>query len=84
MLWWIMGITWRFSRVGQFAAGDGDKANDHTLTMEEMPLLQIPLVQYSSGNFMRIYYLITWSMMAIMCGCSILATLCTCIAAMCK
>jgi len=81
LAWWITGIVWRFNRVGQFAAGDGDKAADHSMTMEELPLAQSAMVQYSSGNFMRIYYLITWSLMAIACGCGILGALCTCVAA---
>ena len=84
LAWWITGIIWRFNRVGQFAAGDGDKAADHTRTIDELSLGQAALVQTSSGNFMRIYYLITWSMMAIMCGCTILFSLCGCIMAMCK
>jgi len=86
LAWWICGIIWRFNRVGQYAAGDGDKANDHTMSLEgdDMSAAQILMVQYSSGNFMRIYYLITWSIFAIMCGCSILGMMCTCIAAMCS
>jgi hypothetical protein len=37
------------------------------------------LFQYSSGNFMYIYYLITWIAMGTACGCSMLVMICACI-----
>ena len=84
LAWWIVGIIWRFNRAGQYSCGDGDKANDHAYTSETMSIWQSAMVQESSGKFMRIYYLITWSMMAIMIGCSVLVGLCGCIMSMCK
>ena len=38
LAWWICGIIWRFNRAGQYACGDGDKANDHAYTLEDLSL----------------------------------------------
>ena len=73
--WYIAGIVWRFNAVGRYSSGDH--------VPEDYFANEANLIQTQSGNFMRIYYLITWIMMAVMCGCSILAGLGMCIAAMC-
>ena len=73
--WYIAGIVWRFNGVGRHASGDSEDIN--YWAGEKL------LVQEQSGNFMKTYYMITWIMMAVMCGCSILAGIGACVAAMC-
>ena len=73
--WYIAGIVWRFNGAGSYASGDLEPASYFDT--------EIVLQQTLSGSFMRVYYLITWIIMAIGCGCSILAGLGMCIAAMC-
>ena len=75
LAWYIAGIVWRFNAVGRYASGDFEDT--------EYLLLEPTLIQEKSGKFMGTYYLITWIMMGVMCGCSILAGLGMCIAAMC-
>ena len=79
-IWWIMGMVWRFSAAGKFASGDVIPEG----TTEEAWIEGISnpetVWQYSSGNFMYIYYLITWILIGTSCGCGILGALCTCIA----
>ena len=72
--WWIAGIAWRFNDVGSFSSGD-------KLTVEEfqkLPEDDETLYQYSSGNFMLIYYLIVWSIIAITICCSVVAGVIMC------
>ena len=73
--WYIAGIVWRFNAVGRYASGDE--------VVEQYTAGELLLQQTQSGTFMKTYYMITWIIMAVMCGCSILAGLGTCIAAMC-
>ena len=73
--WYIAGIVWRFRATGRYASGDFEET--------EYLLLEPTLIQEKSGRFMGTYYLITWIIMGIGCGCSILAGLGMCIAAMC-
>lgn len=73
--WYIAGIVWRFNGVGRYAAGDME-ATDYSINSADA-------IQLQSGNFMRTYYLITWIIMAVGCGCSILAGIGVCIAQMC-
>ena len=62
---WIAGMVWRFSEAGRVASGD-------YLTEGEVAG---PDMQIQSGKFMGIYYLITWIMMGVSCGCSILGAI---------
>ena len=80
LFWWIYGMVWRFKPYGKFAAGDvvpdtfvGDDYKDTFIAA--YPATN----QYSSGNFMAVYYLITWIMLGVSCGCTILGFLCTCL-----
>lgn len=72
---WIMGMVYRFGAAGQFASGDNMAEN---MTLEEWELTQT-LNQYQSGKFMGIYYLITWIMLGVSCGCALIGGLITCI-----
>jgi hypothetical protein len=82
--WWIAGMVWRFRADGSFASGDIMPAD----TTEEAWATAISadgsLFQVSSGNFMAIYYMITWIMMGVSCGCSLLVAIGGCIASCCK
>merc|ERR1719469_1785167 len=66
---WIMGMVWRFSAAGQFASGDA-------LAEDATPGL---LVQSESGNFMGIYYLITWILIGTSCGCALIGGVVSCL-----
>ena len=67
LAWWISGIVWRFKASGSFSSGDSLTAEQ--LTTEEADA--DTLYQIKSGNFMLIYYLIVWGLMA----CSILSSM---------
>merc|ERR1711907_810307 len=58
LVWWIIGMVWRFGAAGSFASGDSyaDRDGDFQAAF----IADQPLNQVSSGNFMAIYYLITW------------------------
>lgn len=83
LAWWIAGMVWRLNAAGTFASGDLNPSNG-ALTDEEW-ITSISgnetMVQYSSGNFMFIYLLITWISLGVSCGCSIIGALVAC---MCK
>jgi hypothetical protein len=81
--WWITGMVWRFNAAGSFAAGDVPEGLNEvdTLTYEAKVTADGSLYQYSSGNFMYIYYLITWITLGVSCGCGILGSLAACICA---
>ena len=54
---YIMGLIWRFSEAGKFAAGD-ELAEDAVVG---------PLYQVSSGKFISVFYLVSWLLMGTMC-----------------
>ena len=82
LAWWITGMVWRFSNAGKYASGDivpeGMDA-EKTAAWETGLTADGSLFQYSSGNFMYIYYMIIWIILGVGCGCSLLATILTCI-----
>ena len=81
-------MVWRFKRYGLFASGDIAPAGLDETQAELWKQAELEdetsLYQISSGNFMAVYYLITWIGMGISCGCSLLGALCACLAAMCR
>lgn len=81
LVWWIIGMVWRFNAAGSFASGDSYSEMDGDF--QAAFIADQPLNQVSSGNFMGIYYLITWICMGVSCGCGILCALGACIASMC-
>jgi hypothetical protein len=64
---WIMGMVWRFSEAGRYSSGDYLAENEAAG----------PYMQIQSGKFMGIYYLITWILLGVSCGCSILGAIVT-------
>ena len=66
-----MGMVWRFGAAGKFASGD-DLAEG---------VIADPLLQSESANFMRIYYLIAWSLIGSAFGCACIGYLFICICA---
>ena len=69
MAWWIAGMVWRLRESGSFASGDIMPANvnedDWIKTVKASDVYQ-----YESGNFMWVYYMITWILMGVGCFCS--------------
>lgn len=65
LVWYITGLVWRYNAVGKFSCGD-----DTDVVADAQ---SVPLMQTESGNFMRIYFLITWILFATICccGCSV-------------
>lgn len=65
LVWYITGLVWRYNAVGKFSCGDDTDA--------VADIQSVTLMQTESGNFMRIYYLITWILFATICccGCSV-------------
>ena len=78
LAWWITGMVWRFGAAGKFAAGDVIPEGVTEEQWQTYVTAEGSLVQYSSGNFMAIYYLLTWIFMGTACGCSILGALISC------
>ena len=74
LAWFIAGMVWRLRRSGAFASGDIMPAN----TTEEDWIAQIKdddAMQYESGQFMWIYYMIMWIMMGVSCCCGCLGAI---------
>ena len=68
--WWIAGMVWRLRESGSFASGDIMTADAN----EDAWINQIKesnVYQYESGNFMWVFYMITWILMGVgcICGC---------------
>jgi len=63
IVWYIIGLVWRFNAVGKFSCGD----ETEVVASAE----SITLMQNESGNFMRIYFLITWICLSTICCCAI-------------
>ena len=80
LAWYIAGMVWRFRASGKYASGDivPESFTEETwleyLQDDESPVN----MQYSSGNFMATYYLITWILMGICCGCCIIGLILQC------
>lgn len=77
--WWIAGMVWRLRTSGSFASGDVVPAGMDEAAWEAKITEEGSLFQYSSGNFMWVYYMICWISMGVCCGCGILVSLCACI-----
>jgi len=75
LAWWIAGMVWRLRASGKYASGDvmPENVTDETWTAEITA--EGSLFQVQSGNFMWIYYMITWILMGVSCGCGLLATI---------
>jgi len=71
LAWYIAGLVWRLRESGSYSCGDVVPKN----TSDEDWLKEITredaLWQFSSGNFMWIFYIISWIMMGVSCvaGC---------------
>ncbi len=83
LVWWIMGMVWRFNAAGKYATGDSFAVDYTGEDYQAAFIANQPLNQVQSGNFMAVYYLITWILMGTSCGCSLLCALGACIASMC-
>ena len=82
LAWWITGMVWRFSSAGKYASGDIVPAGmdaEKTAAWEAGLTADGSLFQYSSGNFMYIYYMITWITLGVICIFPFLAAFCSCI-----
>lgn len=85
LAWYIVGLVWRFSAAGKFAAGDvmpeGTTEDVWTkaITCDGVPEGTYCGFQYSSANFMYIYYLITWIMMGVSVGCALIGAIIGCL-----
>ena len=79
LAWWITGMVWRLNAAGSFASGDAIPAGTTEEDWKTAISAEDSLFQYSSGNFMYTYLLITWILMGVSCGCAILGALVSCI-----
>ena len=72
-------MVWRFSEAGKYASGDvvpqGMDA-EATAAWEAGLTADGSLFQYSSGNFMYIFYLITWIALGPACFCCLAVKFC--------
>ena len=85
LFWWIYGMVWRFKPYGKFASGDVVPETFSGEDYKDVFIASYPDTnQYSSGNFMYIYYLIGWICLGVSCGCAILGAIVTCIIAACN
>ena len=80
LAWWITGIVWRFRSDGAYAVGDIVPEGKTVEDWEAEITTDGSLYQFKSGKFMFIYYIISWSIMACSCLCSIIAAICGCVA----
>ena len=78
--WYIVGIVWRFSRAGRFAA-NGDGQIIEVLTIEryaDVPS-QHDLMQYESGKAIFIFYALSYcAFCAILLSCTLLCCIENC------
>ena len=79
LAWWITGMVWRLNESGSFAAGDEIKALSTPEEWEALVTAGNSPIQYSSGNFMYTYLLITWILLGVSCGCAIIGAILSCI-----
>lgn len=82
--WWIAGMVWRFRADGSFASGDVMVGTTDLDVWTKAITAEGSLFQVSSGNFMAVYYLITWILLGVSCGCSLLGALGACVMSCCK
>ena len=61
LAWWILGLVWRFNEVGQFSCGD--ITPEGTTKEVWLQTVQAPgsLYQFKSEKFMKLYYIISLS-----------------------
>lgn len=79
LAWYIAGLCWRFRASGKFASGDSVPEDQRDAWIETVTAEDYAgLSQYSSGNFMYVYYLITWILMGISCGCMLIGMIAAC------
>ena len=74
LAWWVAGMVWRLRQSGAFASGDIMPAN----VTEEKWIENIKAddaMQYESGQFMWVYYMITWIFMGVSCCCGCLGAI---------
>lgn len=77
--WWIVGIVWRFRSDGAYAAGDIVPENTEIDAWNLELAKDDSLFQSSSGHFIAIFYIISWSF----CACSCLVSMVgACVASM--
>ena len=72
LIWYFVGIVWRFNEVGRFATGNIVPENMTEEDWEKFlddPKAAGNFFQRSSGNFMYSYFMITWILMGTMCCC---------------
>ena len=88
LAWYIVGLVWRFGAAGKFASGDVMPEGVTEDAWAKAVTCDASVVgdgwcgsQYSSGNFMYIYFLITWILMGVSCGCALIGAIIGC---MCK
>ena len=83
LAWYITGLVWRFNSAGSYASGDvmpegaTEAAWEKAITCDPSKDATC-IVQYSSGNFMYVYFLITWICMGTACGCSLIGAIVAC------
>jgi hypothetical protein len=75
LAWWIAGMVWRLRASGKFASGDVMPETYTEETWTAAITAENSAFQVQSGNFMWVYYMITWILMGVSCGCGILMTL---------
>jgi hypothetical protein len=72
-VWYIMGLVWRLNKAGRFASGDivpygvADQAAWDALKADTPA--EDHLFQLQSGNFMWVYFVISWVLMGTSCVC---------------
>ena len=81
LAWYIAGLCWRFRASGKYASGDWVVDNREAWITAVTADDYTGLFQYASGNFMWVYFLITWILMAVGCFCSLTTfiVMCTCL-----
>ena len=79
IVWYIIGIVWRFDSYGRFAAGTIVPSGISEEEWEKEVKAADSIYQWRSGKYMKIYYIITWTLM----GIGLTVGLVGCIAACC-
>ena len=76
-VWYIMGLVWRLNKAGRFASGDilpygVPDWPTYEAAIEATPEDQM-LLQLQSGQFMWVYFVISWVLMGTACVCGCIA-----------
>lgn len=64
LAWWILGIVWRFSPIGMYSSGDVVPEGVTVAAWAKQVRARDSIFQFSSGRFMFVFYVITWSLLA--------------------